>query len=135
MNFHTKTKSTIHSMFPTSIYKASQPNSTLISPVLTIAEGMKVMNQYRTKIRTGSVVKVKVGELEKITREGKIRRIRKEVVVCAQDVGGEKKLLIQFEDGKQEEIISSLLVFFSLKYEVNIYEAISKSPEKEKVIF
>ena len=35
--------------------------------------------QTKTKIGVGSVVKAKVGELEKITREGRSRRMRKEV--------------------------------------------------------
>ena len=33
--------------------------------------------QTKTKIGVGSVVKAKVGELEKITREGIFRRMRK----------------------------------------------------------
>ena len=36
--------------------------------------------QTKTNIGVGSVVKAKVGELEKITRKGGSRRIRKEVV-------------------------------------------------------
>ena len=36
--------------------------------------------QTKTKIGVGSVVKAKVGELEKIKRKGRSRRIRKEVV-------------------------------------------------------
>ena len=38
------------------------------SPVLIIAEGMKMKKQNKTKIGVGSVVKAKVGELEDITR-------------------------------------------------------------------
>ena len=52
------------------------------SPVLTIAEGMKVKKKNKTKIGVGSVVYAKVGELEKITREGRRSRTRKEVVGC-----------------------------------------------------
>ena len=36
--------------------------------------------QTKTKIGLGSVVKAKVGELERITREGRIRRMRREEV-------------------------------------------------------
>ena len=44
--------------------------------------------QTKTKIGVGSVVKAKVGELEKITGEGRSRRIRKEVAGCVQRVIG-----------------------------------------------
>ena len=50
------------------------------SPVITISEGVEVKKQNKTKIRLGSVVKANVGELEKITREGRISSIRKEVM-------------------------------------------------------
>ena len=50
------------------------------SPVLIIAEGVNMKNQNKTKIGVGSVVKAKVGELEKITREERIMRMSKEVV-------------------------------------------------------
>ena len=52
--------------------------------------------QTKTKIRVGSVVKTKVGELEKISRELRISRMRKKVVVCVQNVVGKKKFLFQF---------------------------------------
>ena len=45
----------------------------------------------KTKIGVGSVIKAKVRELENITREGRQRRMRKEVVVCVQSVLGKKK--------------------------------------------
>ena len=51
---------------------------------------MKAKKQNNTKIGVGSVVKSKVGYLEKITREGRSRSMRKEVVVCVQDVVGKK---------------------------------------------
>ena len=44
----------------------------------------------------GSVVKAKVGDLEKIKREERIRRMRKEVVGRVQSVLGKKKFLVQF---------------------------------------
>ena len=44
------------------------PQSTIISPVVTIKEGMDMKKQTKKKIGVGSVVKSKVGELEKITR-------------------------------------------------------------------
>ena len=42
--------------------------------------------QKKEKIGVGYVIKAKFGELEKITREGRIRRKRKEVVGCVHDV-------------------------------------------------
>ena len=56
--------------------------STIISPVVTKKEGMKMTKQTKTKIVVGSVVKTKVGELEKITRKGRSRSMRKEDVGC-----------------------------------------------------
>ena len=49
----------------------------------------------------GSVVKAEVGELEKIKREGRIRRMRKEVVGCVQSVVGKNKFLVIFENGDE----------------------------------
>ena len=54
----------------------------MISPVVTFKEEMKMTKQTKTKIWVGCVVKAKVGELEKITRKGRIRRMRKDVVGC-----------------------------------------------------
>ena len=51
------------------------------SPVVTKKEGMKMTKQTKTKIVVGSIVKSKVGELEKITRERGSKRMRKDVVV------------------------------------------------------
>ena len=84
--------------------------------------------QTKTKIGVGSVVKSKVRELENITREGRIRRISKEVVGCFQSVVGKKEFLIQFEYAQKKDISPSLLVFLSLKEEVEMDEAISHSP-------
>ena len=86
--------------------------------------------QTKKKFGVGSVVKAKVGELEKISREGRSRRMRKYVVGCVQILVGKKKFLNQFEDGQKKEINSSSLVFLSLKEEVEMDEAISNSPEK-----
>ena len=88
--------------------------------------------QTKTKIGVGSVVKAKVGELEKITKEGIIRKMRKEVVGCVQSVAGNKNFLIQFEYGQKKEISSSLIVFLSLKEEVEMDEPLYRYPEKEQ---
>ena len=60
--------------------------------------------QTKTKIVVGSVVKAKVGELEKITSKVRTRRMRKEVVGCVQSVVGKNKFLFLFEDGQKKEI-------------------------------
>ena len=80
----------------------------------------------------GGFVKAKVGGLDKITREVRIRRMNKDMVGCVHSVVGKNKLLIQFEDGQKKEIGSSLLVFLSSKEEVDMDEPISHLPEKEE---
>ena len=50
----------------------------------------------------GSVVKAKVGELDRITREGRSSRESKEVVGCVQTMVGGEHFLAQFEDGKNK---------------------------------
>ena len=75
-------------------------------------------------IGVGSAVKAKVGESEKITREGINRRMRKEVVVCLQTVVGEKKSIVKLVMFRRK-ISSYSLVFLSLKYEVEMDESLS----------
>ena len=58
--------------------------------------------QTKTKIGVGSVVKAKVGELEKITREGISRRMRRDVLGCVQSVVGKNNFLVPFEDGQKK---------------------------------
>ena len=88
--------------------------------------------QINKKIGVGSVVKAKVGELEKITRDGRSRRMRKEVVGCVQSVVGKKKFLVLFKDGQKKDMGSCLLVYLSEKEEVEMVESISHLPEKEE---
>ena len=57
---------------------------------------MNEKKRIKTKIGLGSNVKAKVGEMERNTREGRIRRKRKEVTGCVQVVVDNKKLLVQF---------------------------------------
>ena len=84
----------------------------------------------KTKIAVGSVVKAKVGELEKITREGISRRTTKEVVGCVQSVVGKNNFLVLFKDGQKKEIDFCLLVYLSEKEEVEMEESIILFPEK-----
>ena len=62
--------------------------------------------------------------MEKITREGRIRRMRKEEVGCVQSVAGKKNFLILFEDGQKKEMGSSSLVYLSSKQEVDMEDPI-----------
>ena len=93
---------------------------------------MNMTKQINTKIMVGSVVKAKVGELEKITRKGRSRRTRKEVVGCVQSVVGNNKFLVLFEDGQKKEIGSCSLVYLNEKEEVDMEESITLSPEIEE---
>ena len=83
------------------------------SHVVTITKEIKEKKRTKTKIGVGSAVKAKVGEMEENTREVRIRRIRKYVVGCVQNVVGIKILLVQFGDGQKKEMSSSSLVFLS----------------------
>ena len=132
MTFHTKTKikHTLDVSYCNQYSTTTTPKSTMSSPVVTKKEGMKMTKQTKTKIGVGSVVKAKVGELEKIIREGIIRRTRKEVVGCVHSVVGKNKFLILFEDGQKKEIGSCLLVYLSEKEEVEMEESITLFPEK-----
>ena len=88
--------------------------------------------QTKKKILVGSVVKAKVGELEKIKNNGRTRRMRKEVVGCVKSVVGKNKFLVLFEYGQKKEISSSLLLFLIFKEEVDMDEEISHSSKKEQ---
>ena len=57
---------------------------------------------YAMLTSTPTPKKIFVGELEKITREGRIRRTRKEVVGCVHSVVGKKKFLVLFEDSQKK---------------------------------
>ena len=85
------------------------------SPVLTITEGMKAKKQTKKKIWVGFVVKEEVGELENITREGRIRSMSKSVVGFVHGVVGKKKFPVQLKYGHKKEISSYLLVFLNSK--------------------
>ena len=71
---------------------------------------MKEKKRKKTTIGVGSVLKEKVGEIDEYTMEGRIMRMRKEVVRCVQDVVGNKIFLFQLKYGKNKEMSSSLLV-------------------------
>ena len=132
ITFHTK-KSTTQSLFATEIAKAPpHPKSKMSSPVLTITEGKNINNHTKTKIRVGSVVKAKVGELEKITREGISRRTGKYMVECVHSVVEKNKFIVQLEDRHKKEKSFSSFVFLILREDFDMDEAISHSNEKEQ---
>ena len=86
----------------------------------------------KTKIGVGSVVKAKVGEMEENTREGRIRRMRKELMGRVQAVVEKKKILVQFKNLQKKEMISCSIVYVFLKEEIcpEMDDPISKLPEK-----
>ena len=68
--------------------------------------------------------------MENITREVRIRRMRKEVVGCVHIVVGKKMFLIKFEYGQKKEISSSSLVYLSWKDDVDMEEPIPRLPKQ-----
>ena len=80
----------------------------------------------------GSVVKLKVGEIEENTRDRRSRKMSKYVVVCVQVLMGKKIFLFKLGYGQKKEMSYSLLVFLSSKEEVEMDEPLSNSPKKEQ---
>ena len=81
---------------------------------------MKEKKRVNPKIKMGSLVKAKVIKMEDNTREGRNRRMRKEVVVCVQFAVGKNNFLVQFEDGQKKEMSSISLLYLCSKQEVCI---------------
>ena len=106
------------------------PKFTVSSVVVTVKDGVEMKKQTKTKIGVKSVVKAKVRDLEKATREGRSSRMMKEVVGCANGVLGKKKFFFLFKYGHKKEKRSSLLVHLISKEEVEMEEPISHLPEK-----
>ena len=67
------------------------------------------------------------------TREGIIRRMRKEVVGCVQAVVGNEKFLVKYEDGKIKEMISSSLHFYVRKRRLRRMIQNQTLPKKKRV--
>ena len=135
MTFHTKTQieHTLTVSYCNIYSTTTTPKSTMRSPDVNAKEGMKITKQTKTKIGVGSVVKAKVGELEKITREGRSMRMRKELVGYVQSVVGKNNFFVLFEDGQKKEIGSCLLVYLNEKEEVDMEESITLFPKIEEV--
>ena len=68
--------------------------------------------------------------MEDNTREGIIRRTRKEVVGCVQDLVGKKRFSVQFLYRQKKETIAVSLVFLSSKEEIEMDDPQSNSPKK-----
>ena len=83
--------------------------------------------QNNIKIRVGSIVKTKVGVLDNITMERRIRIISEDMVGCVESVVGKNNCLLQLQNGHKKWIGSSLLVFLSLKEEVEMGEPLYHS--------
>ena len=125
-------KHTLAVRYCNSYSTTTNPNSTMISYVVNAKEGINMNKQTKTKIGVGSVVKAKVGELEKITREGISSRMMKEVVGCVHSVVGNNKFLVLFEHGQKKEMVSCSLVYLSEKEEVEMEELITLFPKIEE---
>ena len=97
MTFYTHKKSTIRLLLLLQLLPPPRhPKPTMISHVLINTEGMKLKKHNKTKIGVESVVKVNVGELDNITREGRSGNMRKEAVRCVQALVGNNNYLFQF---------------------------------------
>ena len=70
---------------------------------------MKEKNKIKTKIRVGSVVKVKVGEKEDNKKEERNMIMIKEVTGFVQSLVGKNKFLVQSKAGKKREMSYFLL--------------------------
>ena len=60
---------------------------------------MEEEKRSKTKIKMGSSVTAKIGDMEENNMDVSSRRMRKEVLGCGHDVVGNNKLLVKFEDG------------------------------------
>ena len=65
--------------------------------VVAIINKKKGEKRIKTNIWLVSFVKTEAGFMEENIREGRSRRIRKEVVGCVQTVVGNNKFLVQFQ--------------------------------------
>ena len=80
-------------------------------PVITTMKGVKGKKWIKKKVGVGFAVEAKVREVEETTREGRIRRVRKEVVGCVQDVVGRNKFVVKFEYGYNIDTSASSLSY------------------------
>ena len=55
----------------------------------------------------GTVVKAKIGEFEEEGRVGSARRMRKQLTGVVQDISGNRKFLVRFHDGCENNLSSN----------------------------
>ena len=87
---------------------------------------------YAMLTSTPTPKKIFVGELEKITREGRIRRTRKEVMGYVKSVVRNNNFLLLFEYGQNKEICSCSLVYLNEKRRLKWRSQYHTSPKKKK---
>ena len=73
---------------------------------------------WGNKILVGVVVKTKLGELEEEVREVFLRRSRKELTGVVQEVSEKKRLLVMFQYGCENYLVSNQLTVVTVD---NIY--------------
>ena len=66
----------------------------------------------------GKVVKSKVSDLEEDTKKVYSKRLRKEMPGIVQEVVGNRRYFLRFEDGSEKDILSSQLTIVVVKSEV-----------------
>ena len=90
--------------------------------------------RIKTKIRVDSFVKAKVGDMEEKKRQEITTMMRKEVVVCVQDVVGKKKFLVQFKVRQNKDISYFSLTYVCSKQYVclDMDDPISDLPQKKQ---
>ena len=84
---------------------------TMSLPVITTIKDMKEKKRIKVKIGVGSVVEVKVRDMEENKRDGRTRMMMKYVVECVQYVSGRKRFEVRFEHGKKKDMSSSSLLY------------------------
>ena len=99
--FHTKFNSTVHLLISTAVANHSPPQSTMSLREVIIMKYIKEAKRSKTNIEVGSSVTKNVREMDNNIMELRISIVRKEVVVCDQDVVWKKKFILQFEYGQR----------------------------------
>ena len=100
-------------------------------PVITTMKEMKDNKRTNTRIRVGSVMKAKVEEMEKNIRDGRTRKMRREVVGRVQYGVGKNNFSVLFKYGKKKDISDSSLSYICEKEEVDeeVHKTIYDFPE------
>ena len=97
------------------LFVVPYPQSTVILPVVAI---MKEMKQNKNKITVSSFLSEFFVYMEEKTREGRTRRMMKELVGCVKSVVGNNKFLVQFKDAQKIDMGYCLIVYVCSKEDV-----------------